>query len=662
MKRFFKRGVALLLAAQMLLVSCNGQSGATPSSSSTPDTSDIPDTSDAATSPLPDSSEVVPDSSEGKELPDIPETDRPSWMTDINEKIAAQSNEYGRSMSAALGGYSEKYANGSIEAMAEAIGYGVDAIAIYAKKTSDGVILAMTTSSLGDSTDILDKAGKDGLPYIWKPNAWTYEQVQKLRLKNADGTASDSTIPTLEEVVELCSGKCFIYIVNIDSCNDSYDKAFYELAEKYNAYSSFIVSPGADKLKDWSLAHPENTELAEFLNSVSGTHTSNGKYIAGRIPVSHTVSNWDIMWLGASDDAFGWKLAAASGLGFLLTKNLPTYTEWIAENFKSALEYQPSGSDAVTYSLNKEDLTGRYLFVSDLHYVMAERSGQVNRVQYRGFTNDQRMQELCKDIRYEYEVRGLDGVYVLGDLSTDDYYEGIEDKPKTGYAGNACKAVYDKFLKPLSEELGIPIYVMGGNHDSYSNEVWREFSGLDRQYTVDDGDNVFIVCDVYDPADGNDAKKDGNYANGSDYTGVNIAWLKSQLEKYKDRENVFIMSHYFDGGEFASLVKQYPNVVCLLDGHTHHQSSTRKLAGTDKIIINTGTYSYGSFEGDFGASCSCGNSGCLWGFQIIETTADSVVSYRIDTERRYYFSDGNIVYTPYTKYAEMLLKNTDTEN
>ena len=603
-------------------------------SANTPDTS-APDGGDVTTSP--------------SDTPiELPEVSRPEWMFDIKEKLAAQSNRYGRSMSAVIGGDASVYPAGSLKAMKYAIAFGADAIVINVNKTYDGVLVAMTTGSLGDLTDILNKVGQNGLPHIWRPRDWTYDQIKQLRLKNADGSVSDEIIPTLEQVVALCAGKCLIYIANIDNCIDTYDSQFYDLAARYNAYSSFAITPGVERLNEWLQEDSGNEKLAAFMDSIRETHFDSGKPVEGRAPFTHTVPDWDIMWLGSTDDPFGWKLAGASNIGFLITNNLAEYTQWIADNFRSALEYNPEGEEGVTYSLNASDLTGRYLLVSDIHYVMAERAGQKNRVQYRGFTNDQRMQELCDDIRYEHSVRGLDAVYILGDLSTDDYYEGIEDDKWTGYTVNACKAVYEKFFVPLSEELGIPVSVMGGNHDSHSNEVWTEFSGLDRQYVVDDGQN--------------DAKFDGNYANGNNYTGIDVEWLTEQLEKYKDRENVFLLSHYFAGGEVASVVRDYDNVVCLFDGHVHHQSESRQLSGTDKIIINTGTYSYGDFNGDFGAPCSCGSKGCLWGFQILETTEDMVISYRIDTERRYYFSGGSTVYTPYTKYAEMLLKNTAEEN
>lgn len=663
--------LAAMLASSVFAVSCGGEGNGSGTTSAVE--TDLPEEPEGTSgTDAPTTSVNTPDTSapdigdvtaDPEDTPiEIPEVSRPEWMFDIGEKLAAQSNRYGRSMSAVLGGESSIYPAGSLKAMEHAIALGVDAIAVNVSKTEDGVLVAMTTSSLGDSTDILDKAGQNGLPGIWRPRNWTYDQIKQLRLKNADGSVSDEIIPTFEQVVKLCAGKCLIYIINIDSCIDTYDVQFYELAAKYKAYSSFVITPGADRLNEWLLEDSANVELAAFMDSIRGTHFDGGKPVAGRAPFNHTVPDWDIMWLGATDDPFGWKLAGASSLSFIITGNLTEYTEWISANFKSALEYNPKGEDGVTYYLDAADLTGRYLLVSDIHYVMAERRGQSNRVQYRGFTNDQRMRELCDDIRYEYSVRGLDAVYILGDLSTDDYYEGIEDNKWTGYTVNACKEVYEKFFVPLSEELGIPVYVMGGNHDSHSNEVWREFSGRDRQYVVDDGDNIFIVCDVYDPADGNDAKFDGNYANGNNYTGVDVEWLSEQLEKYKDRENVFILSHYFNGGDLVSIIDRYDNVVCLFDGHVHHQSQSRRLLGKGRIIINTGTYSYGDFKGDFGAPCKSCNNGCLWGFQILETTEDTVISYRIDTERRYYFSDGSTVYTPYTKYVEMLLKSADGEN
>jgi predicted phosphodiesterase len=317
--------------------------------------------------------------------------------------------------------------------------------------------------------------------------------------------------------------------------------------------------------------------------------------------------------------------------------------------------YANEKMDVVDYSLNRADVTGRYLFVSDLHYVLAERNGQINRTDFRGYTTDERMQELCNDIRREYARRGLDGVFVLGDLSTDDWYPGIGSS--TGYVKNSCEVDWNKYLKPLQEELGIPVGIIGGNHDSYPDDVWFAFAGREKQFSMVFGDTAIIMMDTYDTDPKKGSRDDGNYANGVGCS-IDIPGITAELEKYKDKENVIIASHYFKGNtELANLVKNYDNVICMLDGHTHH-FVTSKFGTSNVTYVNTGTYSYGAFDGrDFNGVCSdCGAYGCLWGFQIIETTLDGATTYRVDTDRTYTFGNGLVIDALYKKYEETKLK------
>jgi hypothetical protein len=95
----------------------------------------------------------------------------------------------------------------------------------------------------------------------------------------------------------------------------------------------------------------------------------------------------------------------------------------------------------------------------------------------------------------------------------------------------------------------------------------------------------------------------------------------------------------------------------MLDGHTHH-FVTGKFGTSNVTYVNTGTYSYGAFNGsDFNGVCAdCGAYGCLWGFQIIETTLDGATTYRVDTDRTYTFKNGFVIDAPYKKYEETKLK------
>ena len=317
------------------------------------------------------------------------------------------------------------------------------------------------------------------------------------------------------------------------------------------------------------------------------------------------------------------------------------------------------------HSVDRDDLSARYLLISDIHYTLTELSKYANRVTYRGYHNDERMRAMCNEIKAEYYRRGLDAIFVLGDLSTDDY-------PHWHANINYVKKVYDNYLKPLGDELGIPVLIIAGNHDSYPNDMWKAIAGTDRQFVWENPNNgdVFILLDSYDTKNGNTASG----ASGSSWTGIDETWLEAQLEKYKNKENVFLATHYFgregnsghatEIAQLNALLAKYPNVKAMFDAHTHKYSTSQRLAN-GKWIINTGSYSYDCVKNKNGKydfdNISIGN---LWGFHILEVTDDDIVSYRIETEHTYtvnsssQYSDATLnsirsYYNPYTKFEEI---------
>ena len=270
------------------------------------------------------------------------------------------------------------------------------------------------------------------------------------------------------------------------------------------------------------------------------------------------------------------------------------------------------------------------------------------------------MKAMCNEIKAEYYRRGLDAIFVLGDLSTDDY---PTRHPGTNYA----KLLYDDYLKPLGDELGIPVLIIAGNHDSYLNSTWKQIAGTDRQFVWENPNNgdVFILLDSYNTANGNTATGGG----GSAWTGVDEAWLEAQLKNYKNSKNVFIATHYFerDNGSLTllnNLSSKYPNVKALFDAHTHRYNSSKQLAN-GKWIINTGSYAYDCVKNTDGKwDFDNIRTENLWGFHLLEVTNSSVVSYRIETEHEYsvnsssQYSDATLNsvrshYTPYVKFEEI---------
>ncbi len=390
------------------------------------------------------------------------------------------------------------------------------------------------------------------------------------------------------------------------------------------------------------------SELKESIKANGETVTKTG-YSFGTSVLSDLSADGDLIFTVEL-------YAEEGGLSRLIDSETFSYTDG---------KYADSDYDALDYTINRADLTGRYLLISDLHYVgvgIRETSTVKDRYEYFGMTTDERMEYMCEVIRTEYRLRGLDGILVLGDLSTDDWYEGC---PSSFLDKNYCQKVYDDYLKPLADELGIDVRVIAGNHDTYFDSKWVEMFGYHRQYTYVDGDNVFIMADTYE--DDKDSMADGNKANGNKCIGFDLPWIESELQKYPDK-NIFICSH--NAGKCAQdivdVISKYPNVLAFFQGHTHHYTNS-KLFNTNNYktnipLIDTGGFSYGSWDNK-SFDCECTNEyctdikNCLWGFQIVETSKDTAVSYRVDVANRYEMVGGTVIVDqPYEKLGELILK------
>lgn len=96
---------------------------------------------------------------------------------------------------------SQKYPENSIPAIQNAIDVGVDIIELDVKVTLDGVVVVNHDHTIDRTTT-----------GTGNPEEYTWEELQKFKLKLPDGTVTDERLATFEEALNLAKGKVMIDI------------------------------------------------------------------------------------------------------------------------------------------------------------------------------------------------------------------------------------------------------------------------------------------------------------------------------------------------------------------------------------------------------------------------------------------------------------------
>ncbi len=106
----------------------------------------------------------------------------------------------------------------SLLSVQNAIKEGIDIIEIDIRTSKDGVPMLMHDGTIDRTTNGTGKL-----------EDYTFEELKALRLKNKDGSLSDSKIPALREVLAICKGKILIdldlKLTNIEPVIDEVQKA-----------------------------------------------------------------------------------------------------------------------------------------------------------------------------------------------------------------------------------------------------------------------------------------------------------------------------------------------------------------------------------------------------------------------------------------------------
>ncbi|MBQ9783667.1 MAG: metallophosphoesterase [Clostridia bacterium] len=285
----------------------------------------------------------------------------------------------------------------------------------------------------------------------------------------------------------------------------------------------------------------------------------------------------------------------------------------------------------------KQDVISRFLLVSDMHYHTQENFEELKTIYPEakaslaagdifGHPQREKIEKVYEGIMAEHAIHPLDGVLVLGDLSIDD-----ADYRKLPI--NYCQ----QFKIDCMDRLPCPSYAQPGNHDSHTNDTWREVFGYDREFTVEFGDNVFLMADSFKgvPATG---------ASGAGYTKIDPAYLRGEIEKYKGTgKNLFLCSHHVgdECDEVKELIRTTPELKCAFRGHTHHDAVIPM--GDDwggKYLIDIGGYGYNGMVIDGKYTFSVFDFKWAWGYEILEITKTGIRLYHVKPAMHYEGSNG----------------------
>ena len=121
-------------------------------------------------------------------------------------------------------------------------------------------------------------------------------------------------------------------------------------------------------------------------------------------------------------------------------------------------------------------------------------------------------------------------------------------------------------VKKRTDNLQVPYYVVRGNHDMVTDELWNEVWKMPLNHSFEAKGSAFILADT--------SNVQGTYVS------PDLQWLKQKLEQYKNKENVFLIlhippeewaEHTIYAPKFFELIHKYPNVRAGFHGHLHDQ-------------------------------------------------------------------------------------------
>ncbi|MFB6455304.1 metallophosphoesterase family protein [Chitinophaga sp. Hz27] len=161
------------------------------------------------------------------------------------------------------------------------------------------------------------------------------------------------------------------------------------------------------------------------------------------------------------------------------------------------------------------------------------------------------------------------------------------------------------------------VFATRGNHDRVTDASWEKNWGFPLNFEKKIKNQVLLFGDTSNLA--------------GDFLTPNVAWFAQKLEEHKNAQNIFIFLHITpvkwtefgaSSPEFASLIKKYPNVKAIFNGHDHDQDSVKLLEDTIPFLFDS------HIGGSWGTK--------YHGFRIVELKEDnSMLTYMMNPYERF---------------------------
>lgn len=196
-----------------------------------------------------------------------------------------------------------------------------------------------------------------------------------------------------------------------------------------------------------------------------------------------------------------------------------------------------------------------------------------------------RMQHWVDTVKKEHAETPIDLLVINGDISLDYWVSG-------GSVINQDRSTSETFVKNYLSQLpkDIPVFIIPGNHEQYSDEDWLKITGNHRQGHLAIGGRLFLFLDTFG------GKLDPTTHHDGVYTRADVDYINETMAAYPDHD-VYLIAHYFNPtGEtptFKKLVKENDRIKGLFSGHTH-KTAIIELgeAWGNKTIAQTGNFAY----------------------------------------------------------------------